>query len=80
MSESQFEWDNAKCLMNIKKHGIDFIDAQRAFLDKNRLILFDKAHSNFEKRYFCVGKVCGEIMTVRFTYRHHKIRIFGAGY
>ncbi len=29
---------------------------------------------------FCYGKVDGVVMTVRFTYRNSKIRIFGAAY
>jgi hypothetical protein len=31
-------------------------------------------------RYFCFGMVGGGIMTVRFTYRAARVRIFGAGY
>ncbi|MBW2108807.1 MAG: BrnT family toxin [Deltaproteobacteria bacterium] len=33
-----------------------------------------------EKRYYCLGKVSDGILTVRFTYRTHRIRIIGAGY
>lgn len=53
---------------------------QFAFLDERRVILEDLDHSDDEKRYYCLGKVAGGIMTVRFTYRETKIRIFGAGY
>ena len=51
-----------------------------ALKDERRVILEDLDHSNDEKRYYCLGKVGGGIMTVRFTYRDTKIRIFGAGY
>ena len=54
--------------------------AQRAFLDQHRIILEDLGHSRTEKRYYCLGKVDAGILTVRFTYRNHKIRIIGAGY
>ncbi len=54
--------------------------AQRAFLDQHRIILEDLGHSRTEKRYYCLGKVDAGILTVRFTYRKHKIRIIGAGY
>ena len=77
---SDFEWDNEKARSNQRKHGISFSLAQFAFLDERRVILEDLDHSNDEKRYYCLGKVGGEIMTVRFTYRNTKIRIFGAGY
>ena len=80
MAESTFEWDDAKNAVNIEKHGVAFADAQRAFLDSKRVILKDVGHSEAEDRFFCIGCVDGGIMTVRFTYRTPKIRIFGAGY
>lgn len=46
----------------------------------NRIILEDIDHSILEKRYFCLGQVDGNILTVRFMFRGNHIRIFGAGY
>jgi uncharacterized protein len=80
MKKAAFEWDSKKNQINIEKHGVDFYDAQQAFLDKNRIIAEDIDHSHREKRYFCFGKVSGRVMTVRFTWRHNTIRIIGAGY
>ena len=77
---SDFEWDAAKGQLNQKKHGVSFALAQLAFLDHNRVILEDLEHSAGEKRYYCLGKVADVILTVRFTYRSHRIRIIGAGY
>ena len=77
---SNFAWDSSKDELNQKKHGVSFALAQLAFLDLNRVILEDLEHSDDEKRYYCLGKVADEIMTVRFTYRRKKIRIIGAGY
>jgi hypothetical protein len=54
--------------------------AQQAFLDPDRVIAQDLDHSGDEQRYFCFGQVAGGVMTVRFTYRAGRIRIFGAGY
>lgn len=77
----QFEWDETKDEFNKRKHGISFYTAQYVFADTNRVIAEDLAHSkDNEKRYFCFGKVDGEIITVRFTVRDNKIRIIGAGY
>jgi len=64
----------------MQKHGVSFNEAQRAFLDPSRVIAEDLEHSQKEKRYYCFGQVEGMVMTVRFTYRHGTIRIFGAGY
>ena len=76
----EFEWSEDRNLSNIEKHGVSFYDAQYAFADGNRIILEDMAHSRVEPRYFCIGKIEGGIVTVRFVYRHQKIRIFGSGY
>ena len=59
---------------------MSFADAQYAFYDPERIIAEDLEHSESERRYFCFGIVDGGVMTVRFTYRERRIRIFGAGY
>ena len=80
MVKARFEWDRAKDLENQKKHGISFTMAQLAFADPFRVIAEDISHSTVEKQYYCFGLVDGGVLTVRFTYRTHVIRIFGAGY
>jgi uncharacterized protein len=75
-----FEWDEKKNKLNIKKHGVSFYEAQLAFLDPHRVIAEDLEHSQSEKRYYCFGKIEKYIMTVRFTYRGKSVRIIGAGY
>ena len=75
-----FEWDTAKDRVNRAKHGVPFARAQRAFFDPHRVIAEDMSHSGAEPRYFCFGSVDGGVMTVRFTWRRGRIRIFGAGY
>ncbi len=79
-NKSDFEWDENKDRVNQTKHSVSFALAQLAFLDQNRIILEDLEHSSKENRYYCLGKVSEGILTVRFTYRSNKIRIFGAGY
>jgi len=80
MKKTNFEWDEYKNDLNQEKHGVSFYEAQQAFLDPHRIIAEDTEHSQEEKRYYCFGKIDKEIMTVRFTYRGHIIRIIGAGY
>ncbi len=75
-----FEWDEIKNQTNIVKHSVPFELAQEAFFDPKRIIFEDAGHSHGEKRYFCLGRVTGGILTVRFTYRQNRIRIIGAGY
>ena len=57
MGETIFEWDRRKNEINIAKHGVSFFEAQRAFLDPNRIIAEDLEHSRTEKRYYCFGKI-----------------------
>ena len=76
---SSFSWDPIREYENMCKHGIDFCFAEKAFSDPRRKIFIDKFHSGREDRYFCIGKIGNEVVTVRFTVREGKIRIFGAG-
>lgn len=80
MKKNHFEWDEEKDRENQKKHGVSFSLAQHAFLDPHRIIVEDEEHSAEENRYYCIGRVGEEVMTVRFTYRGNVIRIYGAGY
>ena len=75
-----FVWDAAKERENLRKHGVSFVEASRAFLDPHRRIFIDEKHSIDEQRFFCLGEVQGRVLTVRFLYREDTIRIFGAGY
>lgn len=80
--DEDFEWDKTKNVLNRIKHQVSFDEAQHAFFDPNRVIAEDITHSQAEKRYYCFGKNADQtgILTVRFTYRQKRIRIFGAGY
>ncbi|WP_413581383.1 BrnT family toxin [Bdellovibrio sp. HCB288] len=73
-----FEWDEEKESQNVLKHGVDFSEARFVFKDPHRIFIFDELHSQFEARYFCIGKVDGVVLTVRFKVHHKRIRIFGA--
>ena len=75
-----FEWDDSKDAQNQKKHGVPFGLAQYAFADRKRVIAEDLAHSGEERRFYCYGRMGEGILTVRFTYRKDRVRIFGAGY
>lgn len=75
-----FVWNVEKEKINVAKHGINFSVASRVFLDPRRKIFVNAKHSEKEERFYCIGKVDGRVLTVRFVYRGTKIRIFGAGY
>lgn len=77
---TRFEWDETKDRENQAKHGVSFAAAQHAFADPKRVIAEDLGHSRTEHRFYCFGRVGAGILTVRFTYRQHQIRIIGAGF
>lgn len=75
-----FEWDDRKDRENQSKHGVSFTIAQCVFFDPKRIIAEDVEHSEGERRFYCFGRTGDGILTVRFTHRKDRIRIFGAGY
>ena len=78
--KGSFIWDAEKERLNMIKHDVDFRTAAQVFSDPDVRIRRDLGHSAGEERFFAVGKIGGRLLTVRFTYRHSLIRIFGAGY
>ena len=73
----QFEWDEDKAALNLKKHGVRFETAALVFNDENRIELYDLEHSIFEDRYDTIGMV-GEILFVVYTERKSVTRIISA--
>lgn len=72
-----FEWDDEKYKINIKKHGIYFEDAARVFLDKNAIYYYDELHSDYEDRIKIIGMV-ENVLTVIYTERGDVNRIISA--
>ena len=60
----RFIWDEDKNRANLKKHGIDFNDAVRAWYDPDRLDFFDEEHSSDEIRWIFLGAVAGVVLFV----------------
>lgn len=55
MDALRFGWDPAKALINLRKHGVAFKEAQTAFLDDSALIVGDPEHSGDESRVVLLG-------------------------
>lgn len=73
----QFEWDEEKAALNLKKHGVRFETAARVFCDENRIELFDSIHSDEEERYNTIGMV-DNIPFVVYTERKNRVRLISA--
>jgi uncharacterized DUF497 family protein len=60
-----FIWDEKKNIENLKKHGVDFNDAVRAYYDPDRLDFYDENHSTQEEtRWIFLGTVAGLVLFV----------------
>lgn len=68
-----FEYDLKKSDRNLKKHGIDFQQAQPLWKDKNLLILASRFPD--EERYLAIGYISGLPWTAIFTERNERIRL-----
>ena len=61
----RFLWDEKKNLANLRKHGVDFTDAIRAWYDPDRLDFFDEEHStDNEIRWIFLGAAAGIVLYV----------------
>jgi uncharacterized DUF497 family protein len=49
-------WDPVKAQSNVAKHGVTFVQAATVLLDALALSRFDAVHSEFEERWFTLGK------------------------
>ncbi|MFP4694572.1 MAG: BrnT family toxin [Halothece sp.] len=68
-----FEYDPNKSESNRLKHGIDFEEAQRLWLDSYRIEV--EAKSTTENRSLVIGKIDGKHWSAIITYRGESIRI-----
>jgi len=75
----QFEWDNEKSVLNIKKHNVSFKEASTVFKDSFSLSFYDPNHSIEEDRYILIGISQNEnFLVIAYTERNDKIRIISA--
>lgn len=73
----EFEWDEAKRLANISKHGIDFIDVVAVF-EGDQIVVEDNRYNYGEQRFVTFGLLQGRVVAVVYTERSDRIRIISA--
>jgi len=73
----EFEWDEAKRLANLDKHGIDFIDVPEVF-DGDIITVEDSRYSYGEQRFVTFGVLQGRVVAVVYTDRGESVRIVSA--
>ncbi|MCC6716379.1 MAG: BrnT family toxin [Acetobacteraceae bacterium] len=72
----EFEWDEAKRLANVAKHGIDFLDAAAIFALPHLEV--EATLTGGESRHLAIGPLDGRLITVVFTQRGGAIRLISA--
>ena len=73
-----FEWDDAKERLNLKRHGVLFIEAATVFDDPLMVAYYSEEHSLEEERYVILGlSDKNRLLAVVYTQRE-RIRIIAA--
>ncbi len=66
----RFEWDPVKAESNLKKHGVNFDEAETVFGDPLAVVFLDEDHSIGEKREIMIGySESGRLLVISFTER-----------
>lgn len=72
-----YEWDEQKRQVNIKKHGIDFLDVAEVF-DGDMVAIPDERFDYGENRFIGIGILKNMVVVVVYTERDENIRIISA--
>lgn len=70
----RFEWDEAKRLANLKRHGFDFLAVERIFA-ADVFTLLDERFNYGEIRYLTLGMFDGRIVAIAHTETDEVTRI-----
>ena len=74
-----FEWNPRKAALNLRKHGVSFLEAGTVFDDEMAITVPDPDHSKDEDRYITIGwSNHRRLLMVSHTDRGYKIRIISA--
>lgn len=74
-----FICDENKQRINMRKHGVDLLDASSAFFDPRSIPLFDIEHSDTEDRFCFLGlSKTGTLLYVAYTTRNGLVRLISA--
>ena len=74
-----FEWDQAKAIANLRKHGVSFDEATEAFGDPLSLTMPDPNHAAREQRFLVLGlSQSGRLLVVSYAERGVRTRLISA--
>ena len=70
----KYEWDEEKRKSNIRKHGLDFVDAERIF-EGNTLTVADDREDYGQRRFVTIGLCKAVVVVVAHTEKADVIRV-----
>ena len=73
-NKMKFEWDEQKRLINLQRHGIDFVDARQVF-ESDIYTFIDDRFDYGEIRFVSFGLLDGEIVAIVYTEHEEIIRV-----
>ena len=74
-----FEWDQAKAIAKLRKHGVSFDEATEAFGDPLSLTMPDPNHAAREQRFLVLGlSQSGRLLVVSYAERGVRTRLISA--
>ena len=70
----QFEWDEAKRQTNLRKHRLDFVEAEIVF--SGAVFTFEDDRFEYgEDRYITLGMLRGSVVVIAHTERKEVVRV-----
>ena len=75
---AKYDWDKAKADLNVRKHGISFVEASLAMDDPRMVDEFDDRENYGEDRFIAYAMSEQSMLTIVYTQRGDTIRIISA--
>jgi hypothetical protein len=74
-----FEWDDGNAPKNWIAHNVLPLECEQVFFNRPFLATNDEKHSQYEKRFYCLGQTdFGRRLFISFTIRNKRIRVISA--
>ena len=73
----RFEWDEAKRLSNLRRHGIDFAELSEVF-ETAPLTRLDDRYDYGQRRFFTLGLLKGHVVAIVHTWKDDVVRVISA--
>lgn len=70
-----YEWDEAKREANLRKHGLDFDDANIVYENPNKVTFSQTGHSEARWRDIALVESNGIVLALVYTVRRYNVRV-----